>query len=66
MASETGLLLQKDRSLEMNEFPRPYPVNSDGMVLRNVRCLECGRLQWSYGNCRVCSGKVRQVENRHG
>lgn len=45
----------------MNRFPQPHPINHDGLVLKNVRCIKCGKLQWSYGNCRFCHGTVRDA-----
>lgn len=46
----------------MSKFPSPEVVSSNGLVLKNVRCIKCGKLQWSYGNCRFCHGKVRRAE----
>jgi len=30
-------------------------MNEDGLELRNLRCVNCGRIQWSYLRCRFCS-----------
>jgi len=49
----------------MNRFPAPRPISSNGMILRNVRCRRCGKIQWTFGNCKFCHGKVREILERH-
>lgn len=42
---------------KMNKFPKPSPISSNGLVLKNVRCTKCGKIQWTYAVCRFCNSK---------